>query len=419
MTFLQTSFGWSVHQVASTGRARVRARVACLIVALSAQAAAQAPTGSSVPPAAAADGAATPASADSTSAPANEPTPAAAAEATDAPAEPSTKADEPPSDDNDRVVPRSAPAKAEEAPEKLLVGTLVGKVVERKDGALVLESEFTGRLERGMRVSFNDERGDEFAVGKINKVNNNTFHVAVGMNEEVPVGTVGYLSNHTATGSLEAPPAGAYPLSAALVLRPWLGLNGAESGVLVDAFVRIRLGAKAKLTIATEPSIPAFGSVAPVIEAYVAPSISMRLAEIGFGIGMGTALGEQSTAPQLGVLFTPILRLGSEDGLFLRMRTSAVLASGIASFGSFRAEGQIPLTYGLWLLLGGGGGQRSYAFGDVGIRMLMSGTGSRQSWFAKVLIGAAGGVAPQIVGGLYQRTSEAGPTFGIGVEARL
>lgn len=297
----------------------------------------------------------------------------------------------------------------------MLVGTPLGKVVERKEGALVMETQWSVHIERGMRVGFQDERGDETAVGRVSKVNNRTFHVALGINEDVPVGSIGYLTDHEPSGSLEAPPQGTYPLSMALVMRPWLGLNSQESGVLIDAAVRLRLGDKAKLTMAVEPAAPPFGSVTGVFEGYVAPSISMRLAEIGFGIGVGSAVNDAGTATEFGLLFSPILRIGAEDGLHLRARTSAVLSSGIASFGSFRAEGQIPLTYGLWLLLAGGGGQRSYAFGDIGLRLLMSGAGSRHSWFAKVLIGGAGATAYDGV----VRTNESGPTFGLGVEGRL
>lgn len=322
-----------------------------------------------------------------------------------------------------QAAPVAAPpaTAAESAPDRLPVGSTVGTVVDRKDGALVLETESSNQLEVGMSVGFNDERGDEFAVGRISKLNVRTIHVAVGVNEEVPVGTVGYRSTHKPSGSLEAPPPGAYPLAVALVLRPWLGLNGAESGVLIDASVRVRLGDKAKLTFALEPAAPSFGSVAGAIEAYVAPSISMRLAEVGFGIGVGSSLAETGTTPEYGLLFSPILRLGAEDGLYFRARSSAVLSSGIASFGSLRCEGQIPLTYGLWLLLGGGAGQRTYAYGEIGLRLLMSGAGSRKSWFAKVLIGGAGAANSSyaIVDGQITRPYEAGPTFGIGLEGRL
>jgi hypothetical protein len=314
--------------------------------------------------------------------------------------------------------PTVVPA-AQSAPDPVPVGSVIGTVVDRKDGALVLATDLSSQLEVGMAVGFNDERGDEFAVGRISKLNARTVHVAVGINEEVPEGTVGYRSTHAPSGSLEGPPPGAYPLAVALVLRPWLGLNGQESGVLIDASVRVRLGEKAKLTFALEPAAPSFGSIAGAIETYVAPSISMRLAEIGFGIGVGSALGEGRTTPEYGLLFSPILRLGAEDGLYFRARSSAVLSSGIASFGSLRCEGQIPLTYGLWLLLGGGAGTRSYGYGELGLRLLMSGAGSRHSWFAKVLIGGAGAVAPVVESGFVTYTSQAGPTFGIGLEGRL
>jgi len=300
-------------------------------------------------------------------------------------------------------------------PEKVAVGTELGKVVERRDGALVLEMDGSVKVERGMRVGFADERGDEYAVGRVIRVNSQTFLVSVGMNEDVSVGEVGHLSEQDRTASLPAPPAPTYPLAFALVLRPWLGLNDTQSGVLVDASVRVRLGAKAKLTMAVEPAVPPFGTVSGVVEAYVAPSISMRLAEIGFGVGVGTAIPTNGSPIQYGLLFSPILRIGAEDGLHLRTRTSAVLADGVATFGSFRAEGQIPLAYGLWLLLAGGGGRNSYAFGDVGLRLLMSGSGSRHSWFAKVLIGGAGGTT--FLSGVH--TNQGGPTFGLGIEGRL
>ncbi len=59
-----------------------------------------------------------------------------------------------------------------------------------------------------MRVAFVDERGDEIAVGRITKINNRTFHVAVGVNEEIPTGATGYLTENVPTGSLEGAAAG-------------------------------------------------------------------------------------------------------------------------------------------------------------------------------------------------------------------
>ncbi len=72
--------------------------------------------------------------------------------------------------------------------------------------------------------------------------------------------------------------------------------------------------------MAVEPFAPPFGSVTGAVEAYVAPSISMKLAEIGFGIGVGSAVAYQGTTTEFGLLFSPILRIGAEDGLHLRAR---------------------------------------------------------------------------------------------------
>jgi hypothetical protein len=92
-----------------------------------------------------------------------------------------------------------------------------------------------------------------------------------------------------------------------------------------------------------------------------------------------------------------------------------VVHSGRTAFGSFRLEMEIPVAYGMRLLFGGGGGESGYAFGELGFKMLVVGTGGPGSWLAHGLFGY-GGTSTRS----YSVSNSAnGPYLGLGLEYRF
>jgi len=308
----------------------------------------------------------------------------------------------------------------------------VGRVVKIRDGLVMLSRDSAGSLRPGDNVGFRDEIGDERIVGKVRRVNRSTYEVEVQMNEEVELGEPGYRSQASVTSRLSAPPPGNYAASLSLTLRPWLGLNNRDSGILIEGHARLHLAEHFRLLAAAEPASPTIGTTFGMAEMYMAPVVSFRLAEMGLGIGAGTANNNASYTtngrvfsgePEWGVLVTPILALGAEDGFRVRARTSAIVHSGRATFGSLRLEMEIPVAHGMRLTFGGGGGDSGYAYGELGFKMLVAGMGGAKSWLVHGMLGYGGTFATstQLVDGyaVYATRQANGPYVGIGAEYRF
>ncbi len=295
------------------------------------------------------------------------------------------------------------------------IGDPIGRVLSVSEGVVVLRKLDGVAVRSGSRIAFHDKEGDETVVGTILKVNNKTYHVGIAMNEDVHPGDLAYASASEESGSLAAPPVADYTWAIGAEVRPWLGLSGKESGAQFEGFVSARLSERFRFRAAVEPASPHIGSTSGALEAYGALSVVFHLAEIGFGVGAGTANYHYPSPPGLGILFTPTLRFGAEDGFVFYARSSAVIHDGQAVFGSFRLDMEIPVAYGTKLLAGGGGGDSGYAYGEVGLKRLMVGNGGRGSWFAQVTFGGAGTHATPM---LVPRQHE-GPFMGLGFERRL
>lgn len=117
-------------------------------------------------------------------------------------------------------------------------------------------------------------------------------------------------------------------------------------------------------------------------------------------------LGEQST----GVAVQQLLRLGALDGFHLTWASSILSRDEQFVFGSGRGELQLPINARYALFAAGGGGRSGYAFGELGVRTFLRGTGGPGSL---LLTGSIGGVSlsdgPRTLGG---------PSLALGLEWR-
>jgi hypothetical protein len=93
--------------------------------------------------------------------------------------------------------------------------------------------------------------------------------------------------------------------------------------------------------------------------------------------------------PGSGLSVAQLIRLGAQDGLNISARTSIVLFHSQFDFGGMVGSMQIPVGRGYWLLLGGGGGNVGYGYGEFGLRALLRGNGQSGSRFLTVTAGGA------------------------------
>jgi hypothetical protein len=133
-----------------------------------------------------------------------------------------------------------------------------------------------------------------------------------------------------------------------------------------------------------------------------------------------------------GLSISQVARLGSLDGINLSVDNFFVLYKGEFHWGGAIGAIQSPVSDRSWLLLRGGGGIAGYAFGEIGLRVLVRGNGGPGSLFLTPSIGGAGlfgekegectvynpAGGPQTVP-CAEEVSYAGPMVGFGMEWRI
>jgi hypothetical protein len=235
-------------------------------------------------------------------------------------------------------------------------------------------------------------RRDVLAVGVVTHLTEHSARVLLGLNENVPIGAVAALSHAGVTASLAAPARAGALWDAELVLRPFVAMGEFGGGLLVTGSVGRRLAAPVHLQVVLDPIgiATAKDGIGVASGAFIA-SFDTRLFEMGFGLGAQTVNSTTfSLPPGSGLSLAQLIRLGAEDGLNVTARTSVVLFHRQFEFGGMVASLRIPLSYGYWLTLGGGGGDLGYGYGEIGLRALLSGNGGAGS---KFLFASAGGAA--------------------------
>jgi hypothetical protein len=249
--------------------------------------------------------------------------------------------------------------------------------------------------------------------------------VRLGVNESVPVGAVAIATGSQSTGSLTAPPRVGGIWGAEAMLRPFAALDELGAGMMLSLSIGRRFTNNFHLRAVLDPlalaDVEGKESVSAVHGALLA-SYDSHYFEMGLGLGGQTVNEAPGILPGSGLSVAQLIRLGAQDGLNISARTSIVLFHSQFDFGGMVASMQIPVSRGYWLLLGGGGGNVGYGFGEFGLRAMLRGNGQRGSRFLTV---TAGGAAVFSSGPCREfdpcelPTTYGGPRAGLGYERRF
>ncbi len=230
------------------------------------------------------------------------------------------------------------------------------------------------------------------AVGVVANVTAQNARVRLGLNESVPIGALASLSRSSPTSSLSAPPRASDLWTLEVIARPFAALGELGGGVLLSGAFGRRIG-NLHLQAVVDPL--GFGDVennnhVTAANAALVASYDSQYFEMGLGFG-GQTVNEAGflLPPGSGLAALQLIRLGARDGLNISARTNVVLFHSEFQFGGMVGSGQIPVTRGYWLLLNGGGGNIGYAYGELGLRVLLSGNGLADSKFLTVTAGGA------------------------------
>ena len=125
-------------------------------------------------------------------------------------------------------------------------------------------------------------------------------------------------------------------------------------------------------------------------------ALDTQFVEVGLGLGGATVnvnntLSFGGGTPQTGaVQIVESARIGARDGLALNMESSAIAVDNQFNLGYFVMSVQIPVSAKAMLIARGGGGNVGFAYGDLGVRVLVRGTGGKGT---VALTGFAGGAS--------------------------
>jgi hypothetical protein len=156
-------------------------------------------------------------------------------------------------------------------------------------------------------------------------------------------------------------------------------------------------------------------------------ALDAQLFELGLGVG-GATLNDPGTDKTSSASFAQRARIGARDGLAFFYRSNVIVDNDKFALGSIDGLVQVAVSQRWWLLLDGGGGPIGYAYGDGGVRYLVSGDLGPGSFLLTGMIGGAGiskltrSLTTQS-GYTYYRTVKtadySGPAVGLGLEWRL
>ncbi len=135
------------------------------------------------------------------------------------------------------------------------------------------------------------------------------------------------------------------------------------------------------------------GGTVTTAAAHLLAGIDTQFIEVALGVGSATV--NENTGSLNGVPDTSAFsiaesaRIGARDGLALTFESSVIAANKQFNLGYFVSSLQIPLSRTAMLVIRGGGGDVGFAYGDVGVRVLMRGDGGRGTVALTGFVGGA------------------------------
>lgn len=369
--------------------------------------------------------------------------------------------------------PETSPAEAEEAavessePEAEPAPATVdftGTVVGHRGNDAILDMGTARHVRLGSLVRLYIERPvdlgegelaferEDLAVGEVVAVSERRCLVALGLNEQAPVGAVGSIEPGLApsTRIVRPPRQGGY-WEFGGTERLFLVNSALGAGVMADGYVGYRGERPFFVQLRIDPAgFASFrGSASEAFRYAGAGSVvavaglDHRYLALGVGFGASRALAEHRTTSGVEslepahVAFTMALhaRFGALDGLFLSTDLSFASTRLSAPVSHLDVTAQIPLSESIALRLRGGSGLSitGAAWTDVGARIRVRGDGAHGSLFVTPSLGWARFAerAETEFWTIYNSNGElryaygdprgrrGGPSAGVGVEFRL
>jgi hypothetical protein len=310
-----------------------------------------------------------------------------------------------------------------------------GVVKSVEAGSVVVTLGSADGLHAADHVAFYDQKTERFsetesgvqrtllAVGNVLSVTEGHARVQLGLNEQIPVGTLAVRTEQPLSAAMFAPPRAAGIWEVGFMARPFIVLENLGFGAFLDARVGMRLSVPVHLEALVSPLgfATAKGGTTFPAAGVITASYDTRLFEVGLGVGGQTVNAPDiSLDPGSGLVLAQRVRLGSRDGAHIEAISYVALFHSDFSFGNLRVQGQVPVGERTWLIAAGGGGNVGLGFGEIGLRVLMTGNGGPGSFFLSSVIGGVNVFRGCVVEGTQcTQIDYVGPMVGMGGDWRL
>ncbi len=262
-------------------------------------------------------------------------------------------------------------------------------------------------------------------VGRVEQITDDSAIVGVGLGEPVTEGArVRKADRAPVTRSIVAPPRQWGMFELVGEMQAFLPISTLGLGTLTSLSAAYRF----KLPMVVRAQIRPVGlsgsdqgNVFSIL-GWAAVGLDTQLFELTLGAG-GATVNERNfdSVAKSALTLIPTIRVGAHDGLHLAAESGTQVYDDAFNFAFLHASAQIPVGTRFALRLRGGGGRVGHAFGDLGVRYLLSGNGGHDSVF---LTGFLGGVRVAfetrctLLDQTCNTTELAGPSLGVGVEWR-
>jgi len=336
---------------------------------------------------------------------------------------------EPALTDRDRVVTAELPAPEPETTEPTEVvpppaelTPAMGAVVEVGVGQVVVDFGAEAGIKKGDRVELYVEqnenlgggqsaiREDLIAVAEAFAVSDQRSKLKLGINESVEVGTLARATKKKLTGSMVKPPRVAGIYETQFMARPFLALGDFGFGMVSDASFGYRAERPIHVFVLLEPAGIGLADEGNIVAmaGNVVVAYDTQMFEVGLGLGWSaindavedSVLSADATGGDIdpkrfervrsGFSIAQAVRLGSRDGFHLRVYNTFLVYQDQFNYGGTTGSLQVPVSEKSWLIAQGGGGVAGYAYGELGLRVLVHGNGGQGSIFITPSVGGAG-----------------------------
>lgn len=290
-------------------------------------------------------------------------------------------------------------------------------LLERHAGRVVIDAPAELDLTAGQHVELFVEREvdlgggakatreERVAVGRVTAVGQGRAEVDLGLGERVPAGAFARPTKAPLTASMFVSPRLTDLWELRFAFRPFLALGTVGFGMVDDLRATYRFDAPVALHLVLEPAgvgVADDGNILALAGNLIA-TYDSALFEVGLGLGWSAVNGDLGWSSEDasgagsfefervkdGFSIAQLARLGAIDGLNVTVLNSFLLYEDKFNYGGTRATVQVPVDDNLWFIAAGGGGSSGYAFGEIGLRVLVAGNGDHGTVLLTPSLGGA------------------------------